>query len=76
MPELIEAVAAGQVAVSAASRIATLPAPQQQEVLAGIQRGVKLGSAQPLSPENVRKLMQAREHYEGNKPSGRADWEQ
>ena len=41
VPDLIEAVATGQVAVSAASRIATLPAPQQQEVLAGIQRGVK-----------------------------------
>jgi hypothetical protein len=41
VPELVEAVAAGRVAVSAASRIATLPAPQQQEVLAAIQRGVK-----------------------------------
>src|SRR5438132_11709670 len=41
VPELIEAVAAGQVAVSVAARIATLPALQQQEVLAGIERGVK-----------------------------------
>jgi hypothetical protein len=41
VPELVEAVAAGQVAVSAASRIATLPAEQQRAVLAAIHRGVK-----------------------------------
>jgi len=28
----------------------------------------QLGPTKPLSPDDVRKLMQAREHYEGNKP--------
>ena len=41
IPELVEAVAAGQVAVSPASRIATLPPEKQKEVLAGIRRGLK-----------------------------------
>jgi hypothetical protein len=41
VPELVEAVAAGQVAVSAASRIATLPALRQKQVLTAIQAGVK-----------------------------------
>lgn len=36
----------------------------------------QLGSPQALSPENVRRLMEAREHYEGNKPAGKKDWEQ
>jgi len=45
IPELIDAVAAGQVAVSAASRIARLPAEQQKKVLAGIQSGLKPNEA-------------------------------
>ena len=41
VPNLVDAVAAGKVAVSAAARIATLPAEQQERVAAGIQSGLK-----------------------------------
>jgi ribulose-5-phosphate 4-epimerase/fuculose-1-phosphate aldolase len=36
----------------------------------------QLGPAQPLPVEEVRRLMQAREQYEANKPPARTDWEQ
>jgi hypothetical protein len=45
IPELVEAVARGELAVSAASRIARLPAEQQKEVLARIQNGLKPNQA-------------------------------
>jgi len=41
VPELVDAVAAGKVAVSAAAQIAMLPAEQQEQVAAGIQSGLK-----------------------------------
>jgi hypothetical protein len=42
---LVEAVAAGKVSVSAAARIAALPAEHQQTVVAGIDRGLKPNQA-------------------------------
>lgn len=36
----------------------------------------QLGPTRPLPVEEVRKLMQAREHYEANKPPAMMDWEQ
>jgi hypothetical protein len=41
VPQLVDAVAAGKVSVSAAARIARLPSEQQQAALAGIERGLK-----------------------------------
>jgi hypothetical protein len=41
VPQLVDAVAASQVSVSAAARIAGLPTEQQQAVLAAIQSGLK-----------------------------------
>jgi hypothetical protein len=41
VPELVDALAAGKVSVSAAARIAKLPAEQQQAVVAGIASGQK-----------------------------------
>jgi hypothetical protein len=41
VPQLLDALAAGKVSVSAASRIAGLPAEQQQAVVAGIASGLK-----------------------------------
>jgi hypothetical protein len=40
-PVLVQGVAAGRIAVSVAAQIAKLPAEQQQEVVAGIERGLK-----------------------------------
>jgi hypothetical protein len=39
--QLVNALAAGKVSVSAAARIAGLPAEQQQAVVAGIESGLK-----------------------------------
>jgi hypothetical protein len=41
VPQLVDALAAGKVSVSAATRIARLPAEQQQAVVAGIESGLK-----------------------------------
>src|SRR5438132_6880769 len=41
VPALVAAVEAGKIAVSAAAQIAKLPAEQQQDVVAGIERGLK-----------------------------------
>jgi hypothetical protein len=41
VPTLIERVATGKIAVSAAAQIAKLPPEQQQEAVAGIERGLK-----------------------------------
>jgi hypothetical protein len=41
VPQLVDALAAGKVSVSAAAGIAKLPAEQQQAVVAGIERGLK-----------------------------------
>ena len=41
VPALVAAVQAGKIAVSAAARIAKLPAEQQQQVVAGIEGGLK-----------------------------------
>jgi hypothetical protein len=41
VPQLVDAVMAGKVSVSAAAGIAKLPAEQQQAVLAGMERGLK-----------------------------------
>ena len=41
VPALVAGVEAGKIAVSAAAQIAKLPAEQQQEVVAGIERGLK-----------------------------------
>src|SRR5262249_49106098 len=41
VPQLVDAFAAGKVSVSAAARIAQLPAEQQQAVVAGIESGLK-----------------------------------
>jgi hypothetical protein len=45
VPQLVDALAAGKVSVSAAAGIAKLPAEQQQAVVAGIERGLKLKHA-------------------------------
>ena len=58
VPSLVEAVAAGKVAVSAAARIAGLPAEQQEQVTAGIQNG--------LTPKKaLAQLQEAPEHDAG-----------
>src|SRR5207245_3463124 len=44
-PQLVDAVAAGKVAVSAAARIAALPAEQQQAVVRRIESGLKPSEA-------------------------------
>src|SRR5207302_8633862 len=41
LPQLLDAVMAGKLSVSAAARIAALPAEQQRAVVAGIERGLK-----------------------------------
>jgi len=41
VPQLVDALAAGKVSVSAAARMARLPAEQQQAVVAGINSGLK-----------------------------------
>jgi hypothetical protein len=41
VPQLVDALAAGKISVSAAARIAGLPAEQQQAVVAGIESGMK-----------------------------------
>ena len=56
VPNLVDAVAAGKVAVSAAARIATLPAEQQEQVAAGIQSGLKPKDALAQVHETVRRL--------------------
>jgi hypothetical protein len=41
VPQLVDALAAGKISVSAAARIARLPAEQQQAVVAGVESGLK-----------------------------------
>jgi len=41
VPQLVDSLAAGKVSVSAAARIAGLPAEQQEAVVAGIESGLK-----------------------------------
>jgi len=45
VPQLVDALAAGRVSVSAAARIARLPPEQQQAVVAGIDNGLKANQA-------------------------------
>jgi hypothetical protein len=51
--QLVQALEAGKVSVSAAARIARLPAEQQQAVVAGIDRGLKATQALAQVQETV-----------------------
>src|SRR5438105_1584748 len=61
VPELVEAVAAAKLAVSAAARIAGLPAEQQRQVLLQVQSGVKpkeaLARITQARPEQTAELL-------------------
>jgi len=61
VPELVEAVAAARLAVSAAARIAGLPAEQQRQVLLQVQSGVKpteaLARITQARPEQTAELL-------------------
>ena len=47
VPQRVDALAAGKVSVSAAARIAALPAEQPQAVVAGIESGLKAETGPP-----------------------------